>query len=249
MGDRPLLDVRLQAGRLDVEAGPPGEVVVSLNGRAVEDVEVNRSGDVVLVRRPTLGASWFGSSDVRAYIVVPPGTAVTFGLASCNARFRGDLGDLNGKTASGNVLAESVVTATVKTASGDVTIERVAGRADVASASGDLRLGVVEGDVGVTSASGDLRVERVMGNLRVSTASGDARVERAEGSEINARSVSGDVWVGIPAGTRLEVDVNTLSGRVRFPPRSAAADSGGSERRLVRFSAKTVSGDVEVARV
>lgn len=247
VGTRPSVEVRLGSGRLDVETGAEGEVVVELDGRGADAVEVIHSGDLVVVRRHPDRA--FGSGSVRARLVAPAGTDYTFALASCDVRARGTLGALEVRTASGDVVAESVAAVEVRTASGDVSVDRVEDRAKVSSASGEVRIGESGGDVSCSTASGDVRIGVAGGDLRVTTASGDVEVGRFDGDEIRIRSVSGDLDLGLPAGTRVEVDVTTLSGEVRLPENTTVVEESAPRRKKVRLVAHTVSGDVVVRRL
>ncbi len=247
VGSRPTVDVRLQSGRVFVENGPIGEIVVELDGRFVSELDVSQTGDGVTVRRPP-GDRAFGKGSVRARIVAPPGTDLLVAGASCDVVARGRYGAVEVKTASGDVSLDTAGRAEVKTASGDVAIERVEGRIQISSASGEVRLGHAAGDVAAALASGDLVADVVGGSLKVATASGDVRVERFEGDEVRVRSVSGDVDLGLVAGIRLDLSVNTLAGDVRLPDEAVPAD-GPAANRKVRVSASTVSGDVILRRV
>ena len=70
-------------------------------------------------------------------------------------------------------------------------------------------------------------------------------VAAALADQIELNSMSGDVTIGIPAGTRVEAQIDSLSGEVRFPPKRTGrnSDPHGPSR------ARTVSGDIEVRRV
>lgn len=249
VGRSPRLEVRVQAGRIDVEEGPEGTIRVEVGGRDGDDVEVSSTGDVVsVVQRTSGGRGWASfSSGLRIRAVVPQGTDVEISGASTDAYLGGALGRVTAKTASGDIVATSVDDLEVKSASGDVRVETVVGSMQVASASGDVWVAELGGRGSVTVASGDLRIDRASGDLRVSTASGDVRVERYEGSDLSVKSVSGDLRVGIPAGTDLDLDISSFSGDVRLPERA----EGASDRRgkLVRFSARSVSGDVLIDRL
>ena len=82
----------------------------------------------------------------------------------------------------------------MNTASGDVQIDSAGGGGTIRSASGDVQIGEAAQRVTVQTASGDLHVGSI-----------------AEG-EVDAKSASGDVRVGIRQGSRLHVDARSLSG-------------------------------------
>jgi DUF4097 and DUF4098 domain-containing protein YvlB len=58
--------------------------------------------------------------------------------------------------------------------------------------------------------------------------------------------MSGDVDLGLVAGTRIEAEIDSLSGDITLPPRRPP---GGKSEQSLRLRAKTVSGDVIVRRI
>lgn len=75
----------------------------------------------------------------------------------------------------------------------------------------------------------------------MNSASGDLRIGRVDGSEVNARTLSGDVVLGIPARRRIDVDMQSMSGdlRNRLPK-----GDGSPPEASIRIRAVSVSGDV-----
>jgi DUF4097 and DUF4098 domain-containing protein YvlB len=97
------------------------------------------------------------------------------------------------------------------------------------------------------TASGDVRADTVTDDLAAGTASGDVRIGRCDGSDINVKSVSGDIHIGLPTGIRVEPDISSLSGSTRLPPPAKNAPDG--PRRAVRLRLRTVSGDITIERI
>jgi DUF4097 and DUF4098 domain-containing protein YvlB len=62
---------------------------------------------------------------------------------------------------------------------------------------------------------------------------------------IELKSMSGDLRVGIPAGTRVEAEIDSLSGDVHLPK----TKSNVTPQRTTKLRARTVSGDIEVSRI
>ena len=83
--------------------------------------------------------------------------------------------------------------------------------------------------------------------MSLATASGDVSVGRHEGDELTISTVSGDVALALAPGRRVDVDLNTLSGRIDLPAAPAAPlqPATGAVTRL-RF--RSVSGDLRVTR-
>jgi DUF4097 and DUF4098 domain-containing protein YvlB len=126
----------------------------------------------------------------------------------------------------------------------------VDGRLDVHSASGDLHVGEVRGDAQIQLVSGDVSVGEAGGSVSANTVSGDQRIRAALEGRVELRAISGDISIGIPRGTRLFVDANTISGSTSSEVElgDAPGGAGPAEGPLVEVFAKTVSGDVKIER-
>jgi len=121
----------------------------------------------------------------------------------------------------------------------------------VTAASGDVFAGVVEGGADLKTASGDVKIRTAGGGIKAKCASGDVTVRSLTAGDFDAKTLSG--FVGIPSGRTLEVDLDTVSGKVRTGfavdggsdqlPGSTSADDG-----VARVKARTVSGDVTLGR-
>jgi DUF4097 and DUF4098 domain-containing protein YvlB len=98
------------------------------------------------------------------------------------------------------------------------------------------------GAVEVKVASGDVVLGTVGGDCTVRTASGRVKVSRFEGSRLEAKTISGDVLVGVPPGRRYSVALQTLSGEVGtdFPV------SGEGEAAPARLTVTSISGDIRI---
>ncbi len=101
------------------------------------------------------------------------------------------------------------------------------------------------GAVGCKTASGDVVVDEADGNSEIKTASGNVRVSRFTGAGLSVKTVSGDFTVGIPTGTELGFEADTMSGRVVLPDPAPAEQP---VERSARLNFKSVSGDLRVRR-
>lgn len=164
-------------------------------------------------------------------------------------------------------------TLVLETASGDVTVDGLAGDQRYRTASGQLllrdvagplTLEVVSGDVelrptgactvAARSVSGDLAIRGdVFGSIQVSTTSGDVRIDgRLDGpGPFAIETVSGDTTVA-PSGS-LRVAVNTVAGDVRSDI-ATTTDGGRGARVLVigdggpTLTVRSISGNVRLVR-
>jgi DUF4097 and DUF4098 domain-containing protein YvlB len=186
------------------------------------------------------------SIDVR--ITVPHGTSVVATTASADIRAQGRFAELEAKAASGDIAVDDVERdATLKTASGDIRIDRVGGSLKAQSAAGDLKVGPVGGNAEVKTAAGDVDIDEVGASVTVHSASGDVRVGAVREGSAELKSVSGDMLVGIRRGSRVWMDVKTVTGDARSELDVAdVADDG--EGPLVELRATAMSGDIKIVR-
>jgi Toastrack DUF4097 len=241
----PRLDVSIPAGDIEIETvdGEESTIVVEGDERAVEDTRVSHDGDRIVVeyrsRKPfgltvQIGNFSWGHDGLRVRARVPHGAAARMKTASADMQVSGRLEELEVNSTSGDLEARGEVArdVTVKTVSGDARLDRVGGSLSVQSVSGDVRVEQVGGSVDTKSVSGDIRLGSVT--------AGDARFS----------SVSGDIEIGIAAGSLLDVDAGSSSGDLSsaVPLASAPPQGGDDPGPTVVLRGRTVSGDVRVFR-
>jgi len=78
------------------------------------------------------------------------------------------------------------------------------------------------------------------------TLSGNIRIEELSGPTVRIKSMSGGVRLGIPPRTRLELDANTLSGKVTLPTPSPRPEP---PEREVSLKVRLVSGNLKIERL
>lgn len=158
------------------------------------------------------------------------------------------------------VSADAVVTGmtvrtSIKSASGDVTLDGVAGAIDANTVSGAIEAQGLDGTVSFTSVSGDLSLAGAsIERLAARTVSGRiaADVDLPGECRIDVNSVSGEVALRIPESAGAEISLNSAAGRIdtSFPEldrqdrtvsRSVNGKIGDGSGRL---AVNTVSGTV-----
>jgi DUF4097 and DUF4098 domain-containing protein YvlB len=247
----PRLAVRVPAGRVDVTVHETSRTLVEVEAIRgdVDDVRVEQRGDEIVVEvRNRLGFRNRQEYEVR--IQAPLRARLALETAAARVETRGALRAAEVKSASGEVSVEQVdEDVSVRSASGDVALGSVGGRVDVNTASGAVDVRSAGGDVVVRTASGDVRLGQLQGDISVQTASGDQRLDAVSEGSLDLRSASGDVRIGIRVGSRLYVDVRSLSGKTSS---EVALDpdepESGEDGPLVRLKAATMSGDIAVVR-
>lgn len=143
---------------------------------------------------------------------------------------------LNLVTANGIVSGMSA-RVSVRTASGDVTLDGVTGPIDANTATGAIEAQGLTGSMNFTSVSGDLAlaggtVERLSAqsvNGRITT-----DVDLRDSAGVHIRTVSGEVTMRLPASTSAKVALTSVGGRI-----DAAFDGLGRAERPV---GKSVTG-------
>lgn len=249
-----LLNIRIPAGRIELEAVEGNETVVELDAspeveeEAKIELRARRDGHEVVVTVEKRGFMSLFRGEVRARITAPPGADVELSTASADIDARGVFGGLEVNTASGDVTFEQLGgDVQVNSASGDVNVEHVGGRLTVNTASGDLEIGRLEGDGKVRAASGDVSFEVADASLKVQTASGDVEVGSVREGEVTLQTASGDIDVGIKKGSKLWIDAKSMSGET-----SSELDVGDTppagEGPSVEVRATAMSGDIRVSR-
>ena len=256
--------VELQSGEVEVEAGAQPVLVVDVEGDRAEEVTVERTDSGVSVLGPRRAGFFSSRSDLRVRLRLPVGSDLSTKLGSAGLVGRGRLGAVRLSTGSGDIELEDVRSASVRTGSGDIVMGDIEADADLKAGSGDVRLRSVggatrvvtgsgnveigdgQGALSLKSGSGDLAVGATGGDASLSTASGDLSVGRVDRGKVQLRNVSGDIRLGIRAGTPVWTDVQTTTGRVRsaLPPLGPPQDG----QEYVEVQASSVSGDINLVQ-
>lgn len=265
------LHVKLGAGDLVVDASSGEESRVEVrpadpNNPAdvahAEATSVDLHGSTLSVRPPdTHGGS---TPSVVVLVQLPEDSNLDVTAGSADTRATCKLRDVAIRGGSGDVSLGNTGNLSVKLASGSLGVEVVDGRADVTSGSGNVRIRELTGAARINTASGDCLLGEVKGDLELTTASGDARIDRAH-RRVDGKSASGDLYlgaamgelvawntasgdlrIGVPAGTAALLDVSSLSGDV-FSELSGA-DGPAEEDRRIEIRARSASGDVHISR-
>ena len=158
------------------------------------------------------------------------------------------------RTASGDIkLGDVQRKLEVKTASGDITLERVeSDNGSLVTVSGDVEVGHAEGELTLRTVSGDVDLGVARGPVTISTTSGDVKLESLEAGELRVQSVSGDSRIGVGRGTRVWIDASSVSGdltsELTMGDDTPVEEDEEQPRDIVPLHVKTVSGDVLIVR-
>ncbi|MEZ0577125.1 DUF4097 domain-containing protein [Nocardioides sp. MH1] len=256
------LHVENGSGHIAVSAADVRTTEVRVEGRNADQVEVHHDRDRVSVIAPK-SRGLFGDQKLAMDIVVPAGSSVVLRGGSADIRVTGSVGEASVKSGSGDVSVEQIAGAgsidtgsgdvslrgvegdlRIRSGSGDVNAEHLAGTTTISTGSGDIRIARSGGPVLVKTGSGDLDVERAETDVTMTTGSGDVVVRHAARGRITSKGASGDVRIGVPAGTPVWTDLTTLSGAVRSGVEGVGEPEPGAD--YVEIRATTVSGDIHL---
>ena len=257
--------VELPAGRLSMFAIDTTESAVEIHGSRAEEFHVSFDGNRISVIAPH--GRFFGRGESHTVQVrVPSGSELVTKMGSADTNATGTLGlvalksgsgDIDLDRAEGPVVIESgsgdikgqefASEVRIKSGSGDIDVRAVGGKTGISTGSGDVVLGTVRAATVIKTGSGDLQVDRSEGDVSLTTASGDLVIGAAPRGKVTAKNVSGDVRVGIPAGTPVWTDINTVTGSVRN--NLASTGKPAKDQEYVELRASTVSGDVHLRQV
>jgi hypothetical protein len=267
--------VELVAGDVRITAAERGDTVVDVepsdassdeDRKAAEQTRVEYADGRLLVKAPKLRHWLPGNTggSVSVTIELPAGSSLqaTGGLADFDCH--GPLGECRIKTGLGRIELDRVQSLTIKSGTGDVVVDRVAGHADIRVGSGDVRVRELDTTAVVRNSNGDTWVGDAGGDLRLKAANGSIAVDRSR-STVDAKSANGDVRlgevargsvvlethlgdleVGIPEGTAAWLDLRSTAGKVHNA--LDAADAPARATDTVEVRARTTVGDVVVRR-
>lgn len=245
-------DVRIDSGpepRTDVELVALRDDDATRTAIAEAVVEARERGDwtEIVVELPRKGGwSFLGRGpSVGVRVRCPQDAEVEVSSASADVTTTGRLGDVEVKTASGDIAVDIVGGLRATTASGDVTAREVIGEGNVKTASGDVVVRLSRAALSMNLASGDAFVTEAKGPLSIATVSGDQEVGSVEAGEIKLQSVSGDVRVGVRAGLKVWIDATSVSGSMTSEL-AMGGESVEEGEAQVELRARTVSGDVRI---
>ncbi|MGX7827513.1 DUF4097 family beta strand repeat-containing protein [Actinokineospora sp. 24-640] len=203
--------------------------------KAAKQVRVEYSGGTLVIKgknpRPFDFSSKSWSVDLT--IDLPEGSQVQADASVGDFQSTGRLGECRFKSSVGHARLGRTGPLRLTTSAGHVSVEGVAGDADVSTGTGRIQIGEVEGgatvknsdgatDIGtvggearVRSANGDITVHRAGGGVDAKTANGAIRVGEVVRGSVVLETSKGDLDIGIGTGTAAWLDVKTGYGQVR----------------------------------
>jgi DUF4097 and DUF4098 domain-containing protein YvlB len=261
------LYVEIGSGRVKIDATETTDTEVHVDGKDAEDTLVEQRGDQVVVIGPQRRAGFFGfGGDLMVTVSLPHDSEVTTKLGSAEVVATGRLGAARIKAGSGDVQVEelsadaviqsgsgdvevgsSLGDLRIKSGSGHVEVGRIAGSTVIVSGSGRITVDEAEDEVVAKTGSGEIRIGDVSTDVSMTSGSGDLEVGRIRKGVMKAKTASGDVRVGVPAGIPVWTDISCVTGSVRSDLQGAGQPE--KDQDYIEIRATTVSGDVNLSQL
>ena len=204
------------------------------------EVVTEMQGDTLVVDvRPgnRLTGAFGRVPSVSLRVALPPGARVETSVVSGDIVVTGVQGDLTLRTLSGNVRAERVAgDLRVSSSSGDVHIRDHRGPLVVETTSGAIRAEGPLTDPRLSTVSGNIEVQGGHSNLAARTISGAVAVRADDAVSLTIDSTSGDIVFEGPLASNSASVINTISGDVRVRLTSSAN---------LHLDVTTTSGDLK----
>lgn len=261
------LYVEIGKGKVEVRATGTATTTLEIEGRHADEVEVTFESNTLSVIGPKNGGGWFGGDrDLHVEVELPTASNLAVKTGSADIEVEGQVNEVRLKTGSGDVtadtfsgsarvdtgsgdieLSEAHAELQVKSGSGDISVGSCLGALNISTGSGDVEVGTTNGNSMVKTGSGDLNVATANADISLATGSGDLSIGSARRGRVSVKGASSDVHIGIPAGTPVWADINTVTGSIRSNIESVGAPQEGQEH--VELQARTVSGDIVLSQV
>ena len=211
---------------------------------AVDETRIDLVGNRLIVHTPKRGHMIPLSVTVRA----PAGSNLELSAGSADITATGPAGRVKLNTGSGNVaLDRADGPAEVHSGSGALRLGPMLGGLQARSGSGEIEVSSVGGTTKLVTGSGDVWLGAVQSDVQARTGSGDLTVADAAAGQIELITGSGEIRVGVRAGTAAQVDLKSGSGQARSelnlsdtPP----PNTGGRPKLQVR--GRTGSGNAVI---
>jgi DUF4097 and DUF4098 domain-containing protein YvlB len=243
------------AGGIVVSGEPTDSIIVqvvpSRRSAGVDDlldqVQVAFEDGQLYISGPRVG-TFRRKQGLDLTIKTPAGSSCAAKTVSADLSCVGDVSAVSLQTASGDLTAASVGDVTVRSASGDVLLNRAAGTVSAHTASGDVQAAQVDGDLRVNTASGDVTIGFCAGPVSVRTASGDVKLTAVGGAQVVLASASGDLEVGVLPGRGVYLDLASNSGDIRSELDASDGNEAEDESAAMQISCRSMSGDIKITK-
>jgi len=232
--------------------------------KIAEQIHIDYADGRLVVRAPKFGTLFGRTGSVDVTIALPSGSQLQGETGMGELVCEGRLGECRLKTGYGEIRLDQAGAVSLKSGSGDITVDHADGDAEITAGNGAVSvrridgpatiknsngaswIGEVTGDLRLNAANGALTVDRAGAGVTAKTANGSVRIGEVTRGTVTLETAAGSLDVGIRTGTAAWLDLNTTAGRVRNELAAAAGPENTDETVEVR--ARTYVGDIIVRR-
>ena len=234
--------------------------------RAAQQTRAEYADGTLTLRGPRSMALNFTrkTRSITVLIELPAGSAVQADMMVGYVHSTGVLGECRFKSSIGDFRLDRTGPLRLKTV-GHITVDTIAGDADLSTGSGRVDIGEIGGAAVVKSSNGAIDIGTVTGALRARSANGAISVDRADAAveaktsngpirigrvardTVTLNTAAGDLEIGVAGGTAAWLDLKTGHGRVHNALDDLGYQPGPSEE-TVEVRAHTPYGDITVRR-
>jgi hypothetical protein len=244
--------VRVAGAQVRVVASDRTDTVV-----LVEPIDAASKSDVQVASRTqvdfsagklTVKTTVAGDKDgsVAITIDLPAGSGLVTDLAYSTIQADGVLGECELAMASGRARLDRVGALQANIARGEVAVGSIAGPAVITGSAVAARIGRAAAGLELSSVSGSLDIDRCDGAVTASTGDTAIRIGRLTHGRAELTNRSGNIEIGVSAGTAARVDASSERASVRNTVPSP--DDPGSFDTEVSVRARSRYGDITIAR-
>lgn len=258
-------DIRIVASdRLDTVVDvQPSDPARKADVTAARQIRVEFANGTLLVKsqKGWRGLAWGDHGSVDVAIEIPTGSSVRGRTGVTNLRATGRLGTCRYHTGVGDITLESAEEVELKAGAGDISVDEVAGGANIKTAgaigvgriggpavlknsNGDTWIGEAASVAAVNAANGAIAIDRALAGATAKSANGNVRVGEAVSGSIVAQSAYGSLEIGVRDGVSAWLELATRFGHVRNDLEDSPHPGPGEA--TVEVHAHTSMGDIHI---
>ncbi len=206
------------AGKIVIEGWNRNEARLTGElGDSVEELEISASDSSLRINVANRNSRNIDNTELK--LMVPEGVSIDASAVSADIDVSGmDNEKLTASSVSGDVAVDvTSQRVSIESVSGDVEFRGRTTRISAESVSGDLELSGISGEISVSAVSGDMELHSgLIDSGKLETVSGDIFMtgELSGNSRLTVESMSGDVYIGLPADQSGLFKAESFSGRI-----------------------------------
>ncbi|MFE9427009.1 DUF4097 domain-containing protein [Kitasatospora sp. NPDC006697] len=266
-------DIHVEVGNTTVHATDRTDTVVQIRPttpddkddlRSVQETKVEFTDGRLTIKTPRARGLFSPKGSVVVEVSMPQGSQLTASVELGSLNSKGLLSNCEVRSSAGDIRIDEARTVRLKTSSGDISLERASGNAEISTGSGEVRVHEIAGNAEIKNSNGYTWVNEIAGDLEVKVSNGNTTVGRAQNSvvvksahgnvkigevargTVDLQTKSGSIEVGIREGSSAWLDVNSQTGKVYSDLGATEGPVEGTE--TVKVHGRTGFGDIVIQR-